>query len=426
MFRFLHAADIHLDSPLRGLSRYPGAPVDVLRTATREAFRKLIDHAIDEAVAFVVIAGDLYDGDWLDVSTGIYLVEQLGRLDRAGIRAVLLSGNHDAENRITRDLPLPGNAFRFGSRKPETFRFDDIGVALHGQSFARRDMTDNLAASYPKPLPDLFNIGVLHTALEGNAEHAPYAPCSLEELRNKGYAYWALGHVHRRQILSTDPHVVFPGNLQGRHARETGPKGATLITVDDARVTGLEAIAFDVVRWARIDVDIGGVSRVEEASRRIDDALDEALQSQADGRLLAVRVRLTGRTPLHGEFARDEAGLRERLLALASAIGWDRVWPEKLELATEPPRTDAELRGREDALGDLRRMLDGARDDAELAALVKTPLDELWSRLPAELKNEIDWTAEGGPLARVEAGDAAALAEDVAPWLLARLAGSEA
>ena len=223
-FHFLHAADIHLDSPLRGLSAYEGAPVDQFRNATREAFRNLVTRAIETRAAFIVIAGDLYDGDWPDFSTGLFLVKELERLNQAGIRAVVLFGNHDADNRITKSLPWPDNAYRFNHKKPETIVFEDLGVALHGQSFARMDVSENLAELYPAPVSGRLNIGVLHTALEGNARHATYAPCSLNQLRNHGYAYWALGHVHAHEVLSRDPWVVFPGNIQGRHIRETGAK----------------------------------------------------------------------------------------------------------------------------------------------------------------------------------------------------------
>ena len=166
-FRFLHAADIHLDSPLKGLAQYEGTAAESIRTATREALERLVGLAIEEQVSFMIIAGDLYDGDWRDYRTGLFFVSQMGRLNQARIPVYLLYGNHDARSQITRRLTLPGNAHVFQSRSPQSFEIGKLNVALHGQSFRQRDVPDNLALSYPQPSPGAFNIGVLHTGLGG-------------------------------------------------------------------------------------------------------------------------------------------------------------------------------------------------------------------------------------------------------------------
>ena len=248
-FRFIHAADIHLDSPLRGLAGHEGSLSERIRTATREAFEQLVDTTIEEQAAFLIVSGDLYDGDWRDYKTGLFFVTHMGRLNAAGIPVFLLHGNHDAESQITRRLDLPSNVRVFKSRRPETFSLDELGVALHGQSFRQRDVTENLARHYPDPIAEAFNIGVLHTGLGGKGGHANYAPCSLDDLVNKGYDYWALGHVHQAEVLKERPHIVFPGNLQGRHIRETGGKGACLITVEGREIVDFARIYIDVVRW---------------------------------------------------------------------------------------------------------------------------------------------------------------------------------
>lgn len=184
--KFIHTADLHLDSPLRGLSSYADAPAERLRTATRDAFHTLVTQAIDEQVDFMVIAGDVYDGDWKDFNTGLFFIRQMGRLRNSGIPVYLLYGNHDADSEMTRGLELPDNVQVFSSRKAETFRIESRKVALHGRSFKVAATTDNLLPGYPEPVAGWLNIGVLHTALEGNAEHARYAPCSVAELQAKG------------------------------------------------------------------------------------------------------------------------------------------------------------------------------------------------------------------------------------------------
>jgi len=207
---FLHAADIHLDSPLRGLPDYDGAPIERVRNATRDAFTNMVDLAIDRAVDFVVIAGDLYDGDWRDYSMGLYFVREMARLGKAEIPVFVLHGNHDAESRITKQLTLPETVKVFSAKKPETFKLENLGAALHGRSFQTQHVHDNLAAEYPEPIAGLFNIGVLHTALTGRVGHEPYAPCSLDDLTSRGYDYWALGHVQNRELLCEIRRSCFP------------------------------------------------------------------------------------------------------------------------------------------------------------------------------------------------------------------------
>ena len=144
-FSFIHAADIHLDSPLSGLSAYEGAPVDLLRNAPRAAFSNLIDEAIRERVDFMVIAGDLYDGAWRDFNTGLFFSGETGRLKREEIPVFIVHGNHDAESELTKQLMLPDNVKVFSTRKAETHHLEHLGVALHGQSFREAKTEENLA-----------------------------------------------------------------------------------------------------------------------------------------------------------------------------------------------------------------------------------------------------------------------------------------
>ncbi|MDD3473225.1 MAG: DNA repair exonuclease [Syntrophaceae bacterium] len=210
MFKFIHAADIHLDSPLRGLSRYESAPVESIRNACRRAFENLVEFAIAEKVAFVLLAGDLYDGDWKDYSTGIFLSKQMGRLGQHNIPVFAVAGNHDAANRMTKALDNPANMRILSTRKAETITLDDLAVAIHGRSFGPQHVDENLAATFDNAKKGMFNIGLLHTSLDGREGHAVYAPCTVNDLRSKRYQYWALGHVHQQEFVSEDPWIVFP------------------------------------------------------------------------------------------------------------------------------------------------------------------------------------------------------------------------
>lgn len=419
-FRFFHAADIHLDSPLRGLSSLEGGAVARVRTATREALDTLVGLAIEEAVDFLIIAGDLYDGDWRDYKTGLFFAAQMGRLKKEGIPVYLLHGNHDAESQITRRLDLPDNVHVFGSRSAETFVLDELKVVLHGQSFRHRDVTDNLVPQYPPPVPGAFNIGVLHTGLGGMGGHANYAPCAIDDLTNKGYDYWALGHVHQASVLHENPHVVFPGNLQGRHAREVGAKGATLVTVEDGDIVELSMIPCDVVRWAVLSVPLADVERFGDVIDRIDDAVEAAIPT-ANGQLLACRIVLEGRTAIHDQLFASEDRMLAEARARALGLGDEVAWVEKVVISTQG-EVDAEtLAEREDAIGDLQRLLQEATIDKDLLVQIEDDIGKLVRQLPHEVRGNID----DGVLKAVVDGDFTALINEVSPYLSARLTAPE-
>jgi DNA repair protein SbcD/Mre11 len=420
--KFIHAADIHLDSPLVGLAAYDGAPLERLRGATRRALEGMVDLALDEAVDFVVISGDLYDGDWRDFNTGLFFGSQMARLGARDIPVFLLHGNHDAESQITKRLPLPESVKVFSARKPESFELPEHRTVLHGQSFRHRETTDNLAAAYPRPRPGWFNIGVLHTALDGREGHAPYAPCDLAGLVNHGFDYWALGHVHGRELLHEHPHVLFPGNLQGRHVRETGPKGCSLVTVAEGRVVSCEHRCVDALRWALVEADLTGAADLPEMLVRVRAALDAAL-SGAEGRPLACRVRLVGETALHGRLVSRRDQVQAEVRALAFEVGVDALWIEKVKLATWPPGDRRVLAERSDALGGLMRSLAALSGDAEFLGALGDDLADLLARLPPEaLEGEA-----GEALASLKSGEGLArLAAEAGDLLLSRLSGGEA
>ena len=376
-FRILHCADLHLDSPLRGLEADPDAPAEKIRGATRAALSNLVELALAEQVAVVLIAGDLYDGDWQDWRTGQVLVRELARLTRAGIHVVAISGNHDADSIITKKLRWPEGARLLRTDRPETIRFDDLGLAVHGQGFSQRDVTRNLAVEYPAPVAGLLNIGLLHTAAGGRPGHDNYAPCTLDQLIAKGYDYWALGHVHTREILCRDPWVMFPGNVQGRHIGEPGAKGALLIEVADGRIVGVPAFrALDVLRWHSVSVDLAGVADEDAAMAQIRHALLMALEA-AEDRLLAVRLHLTGATPVHDLLVRSAEDTRGKIQAeILAAGGGGLLWLERVVCATTPVAAPAPA---DPALAALLQYIE-APDAAALAASLQPYASALLDR----------------------------------------------
>jgi exonuclease SbcD len=350
MFTFLHAADIHLDSQLQGLENYEGAPVDAIRRASRDALENLVDLGLAQAVQFVVLAGDLYDGDWKDYNTGLFFVKQMARLKDGGIPVVLITGNHDAANRMTKSLRLPANVTMLSTETSETHLLTKWQVAVHGQGFATPAVTEDLSLRYPARLAGYFNIGLLHTCVTGREGHARYAPCTLEGLLTKNYDYWALGHIHQRDILHENPCIVFPGNLQGRHIRERGPKGCMLVTVDDAGRAKPEFRPLDVFRWELCEV------KVDEAED-VDAVLGLIQAELARSRLLhdlprAVRVLVRGYTKLHSELLAESSKLIQEVRGIAEG----KTWIEKVQWQTQPETGDPFLR-QEGPLGELLGLL---------------------------------------------------------------------
>ena len=416
-WKFLHAADLHLDSPLRGLDAHEGAPVGRLRGATRQALRALVDLALRESVALVVLAGDLYDGDWQDFRTGLFLREQLVRLTQAGIRVFIVRGNHDAQSVITRQLPAVEGVHVFPAREAGTVVLDRPAVAVHGRSFPDRAVDEDLVPGYPPAVPGLFNIGVLHTSLAGSPDHDPYAPTTVEALVSRGYDYFALGHVHARSVVrEAHPRIVYPGNLQGRMARETGPKGCELVTVAGGRIVAAEPVELDVVRWHRLILDARPLEDIDDLARAMGAAID-ALLPQPDERLHVLRVILEGDSALHRQEAAQPGVLAAAVWAAAQERMDHDLWIEDVRLALSPRHDRAGLARRGDAVGELTALVDELlADEAGLREWVAGVLKD-GPRLPALLAAEEPAAADAATLARVLLDAEATVLARLAPML---------
>nr|WP_321404542.1 DNA repair exonuclease [uncultured Desulfobacter sp.] len=383
MFKFIHAADIHLDSPLRGLSRYESAPVDAIRDACRRAFQNLVDLAIEEKVAFVLLAGDLYDGDWKDYSTGIFLSRQMGRLNQHSIQVFCVAGNHDAANRMTKALDTPSNMKIFSAKKVETVKLEHLATAIHGLSFKTQHVDQNLAAGFCNAEKGMFNIGLLHTSLDGRTGHANYAPCSLDDLISKGYQYWALGHIHKQEIVTQNPFVVFSGCIQGRHIRESGPKGCVIVTVEDDIVKKVETICLDVLRWTQSSIDLTGIEEHRDILEKVREAIEQELISAQD-RPLAMRIKLGGATKLSEQLAAFPEKFEQQLKALGAETAGDQLWIERVENNTQGKYDLKTALADENEFGQLLKSIIATPEDIDQIDGVADKIAELRQKLPAE------------------------------------------
>lgn len=334
MPRIIHAADIHLDSPLQGLGRLGDAGLATeLRAATRRAYDNLVQLAINEKADLLVIAGDIYDGDWRSYETGEYFVRGLRTLRESGIEVALLYGNHDAESSITKRLTMPDGVHVLSTSEPESVEFPDLGVVVHGQGYAIRAVLDNLAQHYPSRRGGWVNVGVLHTGIEGIAGHARYAPCTVADLTACEYEYFALGHIHQRSAQAEgDSTVWFSGNLQGRHPGEAGPKGALIVDVESSMPAQVRFEECDVARWGVLEPNLADCKDIDDVVGAMADEYQTAL-GQAGDRPLVVRFRLLGQTPAAGALAADP----ERVLAEARSLMRIGSATEKVILDVSPP-----------------------------------------------------------------------------------------
>lgn len=381
-FTFIHAADLHIDSPLAGLSLKDKSVAERFADAGRRAVETLVRETIDSKAAFLIISGDIFDGDWKDVTTGLFFVRVIGDLHRAGIPVFMVKGNHDAENVMSRGLPYPETVHVFPSDKAATISIDAHRVALHGRSFPKR-LTSDFVETYPARRDGWLNIGLLHTSLDGSRGHEGYAPCTVEDLTRFGYDYWALGHVHAADIVSRAPWIVYPGNLQGRSVRETGAKGAMRVTVEDGRIVEVSPLALDSARWAHLAVDLTGIDAEVDVIERISADL-VSQHAQSEGRPLAVRVTVSGETPLHNHLVARREILQDELRAIGFRVA-DDCWIEQLKVKTVPPQRTAATPI--DSL-DVEALLAQAAGDPEFEADLAELVEAVKARLPKDLHDE--------------------------------------
>jgi DNA repair exonuclease SbcCD nuclease subunit len=384
-FRFVHAADIHLDSPLKTLALRAPELAELIGNATRRAFVNIIELCLAEQVEALIIAGDLYDGDQTSMKTARFLAEQLGRLHRAGICTFIIRGNHDNLSRITRELTLPDSVKLFSGRAEA----HDFGrprgnrpVFIHGLSFANAHAPESLLAKYKPAVEGAVNIGILHTSLGGAAGHDPYAPCSVQQLQATGFNYWALGHIHQRSQADGPCTVVMPGIPQGRDINEAGPKSVSLVSIGDDLDINVEERLTSIAQFERVSLDVSGIEDWRDLLRAAGKIIERTRQNTRSEHAI-LRFRLTGTSPLAFRIRRDAELAKAELDNLAAGVGG--TWIEKLELACKPGRVQDDSGNPLFELHDLiaSEVMPSDAFRAEAANII----EELQAQLPPELRH---------------------------------------
>jgi exonuclease SbcD len=386
-FRFVHAADIHLDSPLRSLALRDAALAELIGNATRHAFTAIIDLCLDEQVDALLLAGDLYDGEQTSMKTALFLAEQLRPLHQAGIAVFIIRGNHDALSKITQELTFPdGTVTVFKGRadaKPVLRGPGALPVVIHGLSFQDQHAPDSLLPRYQPPVEGAVNIGLMHTSLDGSTGHSRYAPCRLAALLSSGFNYWALGHIHKRaEYGDARSKVVMPGIPQGRDINEAGSKSVSLVTISDDFSVQVVERRTSVAQFERVTVDVAGITEWRALVQTIGRALAQCRTATASDQLIA-RLQLAGSTPLAWQMRRDRDLLQTEAMDQAAQIG--RCSIEQVELACRPPREPVAA-GSGVPVAELGQLIG---DDILASESYRLELDELVAKLSAKLPPDI-------------------------------------
>lgn len=397
MVRFIHAADIHLDSPLVGISRTTQIPKELLDEACRGALKKMVMLAIDKKVAFVLLAGDTYDRDNDDGSSRSFFNTQMTLLKSHNIRVFMVTGNHDAVSLMQNKLPPPDNVKIFSPNNPESCLFEidgNVVAVIHGQSFKDRAEKQNLASVYPDPVPGTINIGLLHTSLEeGTSEHITYAPVGENELASKGYSYWALGHIHKRKIIREKPLIVYPGNPQGRNIKETGAKGCYLVEFKNLNEATLTFYEMDSFRWMNLELPLDGLESEDEIYSLLATIIEKETLSQPS-HPHGIRIQLKGKSSLYDWVRGNELHLRTQLHNCMQNNGASKLYLEQVEFAVLPLENISDFKPTftEEIQNLMRQTIESlVNNPKELIDFLKDEgLDKIITKLPPELKRKDD------------------------------------
>lgn len=387
VFRFIHTADLHLDAPLKAIALRDPDLAHQVGIASRTAFSRVIDLCIEEAVAFLLIAGDLWDGTYSSTKTPRFLKQELMRLQAAGIRCFVIRGNHDALARQTGELELPQNTHLFGARAATVeLEAGDQQIAIHGLSFRDPHAPESLLPRYPAPRSGAFNIGMMHTSLNGSPGHDNYAPCSLADLEAHGYEYWALGHIHRRAEHVGRATTVMPGIPQGRDIGEAGATSVTLVSVADDHSVTLEQRTVACLRFERITLDCTDISDWSDLLASLEQVIRTTGEAERREEHLVIRAVLQGATPLAWRMARDIDRLTEEARAFAVLAG---LWIDKLELRVVEADDAGAAAGAHLPAELVQTVLTDLSQDPALARALQAAAQELLRDLPAELRDLI-------------------------------------
>jgi DNA repair protein SbcD/Mre11 len=308
----LHASDLHLGRPLRGIPLRPGLDLDAFRHCAARTLTRLVDLAIAEKAALLLLAGDLIEQSVRNYKVGLRLVRELSRLESLQTQVVWVRGNHDAENRVIEHLLLPSHVHEIGLSGVQTLRIEALGICVVGASYARRTCFEDLLSRYPSKVGDQRVVGLLHTSADGAVSGDRYAPCRKSDLVRKGYDYFALGHVHQPMVLCHSTPIAYSGSLQGRSFMECGARGCMTFTLDEQSTARPVHRSLELLRFGVVSVDVSQASTFDRVLELIAERAYQVQQEHVE-RALVARFRIRGRAGIEVLLAQS-TGVRERSL----------------------------------------------------------------------------------------------------------------
>jgi exonuclease SbcD len=375
-FTFLHIADVHLDTPFQTKKKELRF---FLREAIRATFQAAVDLALSKGVDAVLIAGDLFDNNTLSFATERFILEQMQKLNEAHIAVFYAPGNHDPSRSMNRlgSMKWPENVKIFHKRIPVTYpvynREGHIVAVVSGAGHEHNREGENLVKRFPqaqdKGIPHVGLVHALVTGATGEEEHERYAPCTMDDLLDKGYIYWALGHIHSKAELSHTPLVVYPGNIVGRHFREQGLKGAYLVEIDDTGEVRSTFHSLAPVRWILFSIkDISKAETLEDLQETMYGSIIQQLEGEKDAGEVLARISLEGPSPLYREL-RSEENVDTLKEDLSIELGF-RHLEIVVSQVTRPVIPD-DYKGQPHVLGTALDILEMAKTDPDLLLELK-------------------------------------------------------
>lgn len=379
---FIHAADLHLDAPFQGIAASHERVGAELADATYTAFSRIVDECIERSVDFLVIAGDAYNSADKSLRAQLRFHKEMGRLSEAGISAFITCGNHDPATGWSAGLSLPESVHVFsckGVERVEVTRGGETVAAVYGRSFAKAAEKESLCGDYSREAGDAIAVGVLHCNVGGNPDYDPYAPASIEDLRAAGMDYWALGHIHKQEILARDPWIVYCGSAQGLNPKETGPHGCLVVSISGSRAVAVEHVETAPIAWSQQSIDISAAGGLEDVRRALEEACEEI--RSLEQRPAVVRFALEGRSAVQRQLAR--AGVLEELLEdlrAEQSAGQPWLWIDRLDDRSAAEIDLDAVRQGPDYSAEVVRIADAlAEDERALAEVLDTLVSELGS-----------------------------------------------
>lgn len=363
-FSFIHTADLHLDSPFSGLRRLDDQIASLFRDATFRAFDNVVDLALDKKVDFLLVAGDVYDASDRSLRAQLKFADGLDKLAQAGIRSFVCHGNHDPLDGWSASLNWPEWAHIFGPKLESisvAVKGEEV-VRVHGVSYPTSRIDDFFGSGFQRQGQQPFQIGLFHCSVGSDPAHETYAPRTINDLVSADLDYWALGHVHTCRVLKDDhPFIAYPGNTQGLHIREAGPRGCLVVQVDGQGVVNARFEPVDAVRWLSSKLQINDLETEGDLIEALERTSDEICY-QAEGRPAIARITLTGRGVLHPVLQRPQ--VVEDLIERLRQTGLESVppvWVEQIQVQTNTPVDLDSRRKSADFLGEVLRLIENSR-----------------------------------------------------------------